>query len=58
MKNETGKLKKTSKGFLVTLATKKGTADFQIPEAAQCFRIEPSQTTHSAKMRTAPVAVG
>lgn len=43
MKNETGKLKKTSKGFLVTLATKKGTADFQIPEAAQCFRIEDAQ---------------
>lgn len=40
MKTETGKLKKTSKGFLLTLATKKGTADFQIPGAAFCFRTE------------------
>jgi hypothetical protein len=43
MKNETGKLKRTSKGYLLTLATKKGSADFQIPASAQCFRTEDAQ---------------
>ncbi len=38
MKTETGILKKVNNKFLVTLPTKKGTADFQIPQIAMCFR--------------------
>jgi hypothetical protein len=40
MKTEKGTLRKIKNGFLVTLPTKKGTADFQIPAAAQRFRLE------------------
>ncbi len=35
-----GKLKKASKGFQVTLPSKKGSADHQIPMNAACFRPE------------------
>lgn len=37
MKTDKGTLKKTKTGYLVTLPTKKGQADFQIPDSAQRF---------------------
>jgi hypothetical protein len=40
MKIENGTLKKVKSGFVVTLPTKKGSADFQIPETARRFRTE------------------
>lgn len=44
MKTEKGTLKKVNNKFLVTLPTKKGTADFQIPQLAMCFRREDAES--------------
>lgn len=44
MKTEKGTLKKVNNKFLVTLPTKKGSADFQIPQIAMCFRPQDAES--------------
>ena len=43
MKTDKGTLKKAKNGFQVTLPTRKGSADFPIPQSAACFRREDAE---------------